>query len=55
MPVPDVAPVWGGAAASPNASAADWFEGESFDQTDGFGDERGDLGRNVRPKHDAGA
>jgi hypothetical protein len=45
----------GGAAASPNASAADWFDGESFDQTDGFGDERGDLTRNVRSKHDAGA
>jgi hypothetical protein len=45
----------GGAAASPTASAADWFEGESFDQTDGFGDERGDLPRNVRPKTDAGA
>jgi hypothetical protein len=47
--------VGGEAAASPNASAADWFDGESFDQTDGFGDERGDLARNVRPKHDAGA
>ena len=45
----------GGAAASPNASAADWFDGEGFDQTDGFGDERGDLARNVRPKIDAGA
>ena len=45
----------GGAAASPNASAADWFDGESFDQTDGFGDERGDVSRNVRPKHEAGA
>ena len=45
----------GAAAASPNSSAADWFDGDNYDQTDGFGDERGDLARNVRAKHDAGA
>jgi hypothetical protein len=57
MPVADVTHdrMWGGAAASPNTSAADWFDGENYDQTDGFGDELGDLARNVRAKHDAGA
>ena len=45
----------GAAAASPNASASEWFDADGFDQTDGFGDERGDLARNVRPKIDSGA
>ncbi len=53
--VQDAAVGGAAAAASPNASAADWFDGDGYDQTDGFGDERGDLTRNVRPKLDSGA